>query len=111
MIILVAVLIRLPYGTLGDLFIPTNLQFAGIYPAIVIILVALQRTLDNGSYWHIPGPSRPYSRVTNNSSPSGYAGTLRISTAPSSLGHSRNPSAFSSVSELDLKKDEVMVVA
>ncbi|KAK0243181.1 hypothetical protein EDD85DRAFT_762738 [Armillaria nabsnona] len=36
---LVAVWIRLPFGTLGDIYVPVNAQFAGMYPTIVLLFV------------------------------------------------------------------------
>ncbi|KAJ4467025.1 hypothetical protein J3R30DRAFT_3580141 [Lentinula aciculospora] len=44
--VLVATLIPLTKGTLGDLYTPVNLQLAGIYPLIVLIMVNKNRTLD-----------------------------------------------------------------
>ncbi|KAJ3796331.1 hypothetical protein GGU11DRAFT_788682 [Lentinula aff. detonsa] len=44
--ILIATLIPLPKGTLGDLYTPVNLQLAGMYPLIVLIMVNKNRTLD-----------------------------------------------------------------
>lgn len=64
---MVLTLIKLPYGTLGDVYTPVNVQIAvgvltayclheialfthliqGIYPAIVIVLVGLQRTMND----------------------------------------------------------------
>ncbi|KAG7447540.1 uncharacterized protein BT62DRAFT_918826 [Guyanagaster necrorhizus] len=37
--LLVAVWIRLPFGTLGDIYVPVNAQFAGMYPTIVVLFV------------------------------------------------------------------------
>ncbi|KAK0190548.1 hypothetical protein F5146DRAFT_929228 [Armillaria mellea] len=36
---LIAVGIRLPFGTLGDIYVPVNAQFAGMYPTIVLLFV------------------------------------------------------------------------
>ncbi|KAF9258490.1 hypothetical protein L218DRAFT_799160, partial [Marasmius fiardii PR-910] len=38
-IALVFTVIRLPFGTLGDLYTPVNIQIAGIYPLVVLLLV------------------------------------------------------------------------
>ncbi|SJL02425.1 uncharacterized protein ARMOST_05752 [Armillaria ostoyae] len=38
--VLIATLIQLPDGTLGDVYTPVHVQFAGIYPAIVLLLVS-----------------------------------------------------------------------
>ncbi|KAJ3823840.1 hypothetical protein EV361DRAFT_873136 [Lentinula raphanica] len=45
--ILIATVIPLREGTLGDIYTPVNLQLAGIYPLIVLIMVNKNRTLDN----------------------------------------------------------------
>ncbi|KAF9030382.1 hypothetical protein BDP27DRAFT_1306196 [Rhodocollybia butyracea] len=37
--VLTASLIRLPHGTLGDIYTPVNFQIAGIYPLIILLLV------------------------------------------------------------------------
>ncbi|KAJ3894565.1 hypothetical protein GG344DRAFT_40872, partial [Lentinula edodes] len=47
MTILIATVIPLPLGTLGELCAPVNLQFAGIYPLIVLIVLNKSRTLDS----------------------------------------------------------------
>ncbi|KAE9387126.1 hypothetical protein BT96DRAFT_838091, partial [Gymnopus androsaceus JB14] len=44
--VLIATVIPLPLGTLGDLYTPVNCQLAGIYPLIVLIMVNKERTLD-----------------------------------------------------------------
>ncbi|PBK66936.1 hypothetical protein ARMSODRAFT_938665 [Armillaria solidipes] len=44
--VLIATVIRLPFGTLGDVYTPVNVQFAGIYPTIVLILVSRQGELN-----------------------------------------------------------------
>ncbi|KAK0461718.1 uncharacterized protein EV420DRAFT_1526815 [Desarmillaria tabescens] len=36
--VLIATVIRLPFGTLGDVYTPVNVQFAGIYPTIVLLV-------------------------------------------------------------------------
>jgi len=40
----------LRWGTLGDLYTPVSVQFAGIYPTVVLVLVSLQRSLDETSF-------------------------------------------------------------
>jgi len=56
--VLVSSLIRLPFGTLGDLYTPVNIQFAGAYPTIVLLLVSLQRSL-SGTTQFSSVPSQP----------------------------------------------------
>jgi len=51
-------LIRLPYGTLGDLYTPLNVQIAGAYPTIVLLLVSSQRSLTDATQFS-DVPSRP----------------------------------------------------
>ncbi|EJD54813.1 hypothetical protein AURDEDRAFT_179871 [Auricularia subglabra TFB-10046 SS5] len=46
---LAATLIRLPYGTLGDIYTPVNVQIAGIYPTIVLLIVGLQMTIQDAA--------------------------------------------------------------
>ncbi|KAF9069465.1 hypothetical protein BDP27DRAFT_1325395 [Rhodocollybia butyracea] len=48
-IVIVASIIRLPGGTLGDLYTPVNLQLAGIYLLVVLIMVNKNLTLDKGA--------------------------------------------------------------
>ncbi|KAL5513538.1 hypothetical protein ACEPAH_3937 [Sanghuangporus vaninii] len=48
---MVASVIRLPHGTLGDIYTArVHVQFAGIYPAVVLILVSQERTLEEGVF-------------------------------------------------------------
>ncbi|KAJ7105421.1 hypothetical protein C8R43DRAFT_1046821 [Mycena crocata] len=42
----VATLVRLPHGTLGTLYTPIHVQIASAYPSIVIVLVSMQRSLN-----------------------------------------------------------------
>ncbi|KAK0230367.1 hypothetical protein IW262DRAFT_397172 [Armillaria fumosa] len=46
LVVLIATLIRLPDGALGDVYTPVNVQFAGIYPAIVLLLINRQGELN-----------------------------------------------------------------
>ncbi|PBL02978.1 hypothetical protein ARMGADRAFT_955675 [Armillaria gallica] len=46
LVVLIATVIKLPDGTLGDVYTPVNVQFAGIYPAIVLLLVNRQGELN-----------------------------------------------------------------
>ncbi|KAF7376490.1 hypothetical protein MSAN_00064900 [Mycena sanguinolenta] len=49
-LVLIFVLIRLPEGTLGDLWTPVQVQFAGAYPCIVLLLVSTKRSLSESSF-------------------------------------------------------------
>ncbi|KAJ7708331.1 hypothetical protein B0H17DRAFT_917027 [Mycena rosella] len=48
--VLLSALIRLPQGTLGDLYTPCQVQIAGAYPSIVLLLVNTQGSLNESSY-------------------------------------------------------------
>ncbi|KAJ7320916.1 hypothetical protein DFH08DRAFT_789132 [Mycena albidolilacea] len=48
--VLPASLIRLPQGTLGDLFTPVYVQIAGAYPTIVLLLVSTNKSLSDSSF-------------------------------------------------------------
>ncbi|KAJ7187864.1 hypothetical protein C8R46DRAFT_1171180 [Mycena filopes] len=48
--VLLSSLIRLPQGTLGDLYTPVNVQIAGAYPTIVLLLVSTTRSLSESSF-------------------------------------------------------------
>lgn len=77
---LIFTLVKLPYGTVGDIYTPLNLQFAvsiftrsmytrctyelfdsvvrhgtsqGMYPAVVIVLINLRRTNNNTVQWQM----------------------------------------------------------
>ncbi|KAJ3929312.1 MAG: hypothetical protein NXY57DRAFT_1017313 [Lentinula lateritia] len=64
-IILVAMVIPLPLGTLGELCAPVNLQFAGIYPLIVLIVLNRSQTLDNAvTVFHNDHTDRPVASFT-----------------------------------------------
>ncbi|KAK7044001.1 hypothetical protein VNI00_008169 [Paramarasmius palmivorus] len=45
-ICLISSLIRLQDGTLGDIYTPINIQIAGIYPIVVLLLVSRGQSLD-----------------------------------------------------------------
>ncbi|KAJ7881412.1 hypothetical protein B0H13DRAFT_935198, partial [Mycena leptocephala] len=48
--VLTASLIRLPQGTLGDLYTPVNVQIAGAYPCVVLLLVSTTKSLSESSF-------------------------------------------------------------
>ncbi|KAF7357678.1 hypothetical protein MVEN_00813400 [Mycena venus] len=48
--VLVSSLIRLPHGTLGDIYTPINVQIAGSYPPIVLLFVSMERSLDETTF-------------------------------------------------------------
>ncbi|KAJ7761086.1 hypothetical protein B0H16DRAFT_1415171 [Mycena metata] len=49
-LVLLSSLIRLPQGTLGDLYTPVNVQIAGAYPTIVLLLVSMKRSLSESFF-------------------------------------------------------------
>ncbi|KAJ7495839.1 hypothetical protein B0H11DRAFT_2000814 [Mycena galericulata] len=61
--LLLACLIRLPHGTLGDLYTPISVLIAGAYPPIVILLVSVKPSLNEPhfaeSIFNPPSPSKP----------------------------------------------------
>ncbi|KAJ6521899.1 hypothetical protein DFH09DRAFT_211631 [Mycena vulgaris] len=60
--VLVSSLIRLPHGTLGDIYTPCNVQIAGAYPSVVLLLVSMQRSLTETTFLNTfegSAPSRP----------------------------------------------------
>ncbi|KAF7364757.1 hypothetical protein MVEN_00345600 [Mycena venus] len=50
LIVLVASLIRLPLGTIGDLYGPINIHITGAYPPVVILLVSMKRSLSDTAF-------------------------------------------------------------
>ncbi|KAJ7713466.1 hypothetical protein B0H14DRAFT_670569 [Mycena olivaceomarginata] len=50
LILLIASLIRIPYGTLGDLYAPINVHVAGAYPPAVILLISMNRSLGETAF-------------------------------------------------------------
>ncbi|KAJ6571450.1 hypothetical protein B0H19DRAFT_1231251 [Mycena capillaripes] len=50
LILLVSVFIKLPHGTVGDLYAPVNVHIAGAYPPTVILLVSMSRSLSETTF-------------------------------------------------------------
>ncbi|KAL5504110.1 hypothetical protein ACEPAH_8183 [Sanghuangporus vaninii] len=48
--VLLASLVRLPHGTLGDIYTTVHVQIAGIYPTVVLTLVSQKRSLKEGVF-------------------------------------------------------------
>ncbi|KAF7306012.1 hypothetical protein HMN09_00755800 [Mycena chlorophos] len=46
---LISTLVKLPEGTLGDIYAPVNVQIAGAYPSIVLLLVSRKNSLTDSS--------------------------------------------------------------
>ncbi|KZV78960.1 hypothetical protein EXIGLDRAFT_783013 [Exidia glandulosa HHB12029] len=49
--VLIATVVRLPHGTLGDIYTPVNVQIAGIYPTIVLVIVSMQLTMKETTFF------------------------------------------------------------
>ncbi|PAV21538.1 hypothetical protein PNOK_0149500 [Pyrrhoderma noxium] len=49
-VVLISVFVRLPSGTLGDIYHPIHVQVAGIYPTVVFLLVSKERSYKEHSY-------------------------------------------------------------
>ncbi|KAJ6489514.1 hypothetical protein C8R47DRAFT_959329, partial [Mycena vitilis] len=49
-IVVLSSVIRVPIGTLGDLYTPINVQFAGAYPCVVLLLVSSKKSLSESSF-------------------------------------------------------------
>ncbi|KAF7321784.1 hypothetical protein MKEN_00700200 [Mycena kentingensis (nom. inval.)] len=47
---LLCVLIRLPYGTMGDIYFPISVQVAGAYPSVVLLLVSTKKSLSDSTF-------------------------------------------------------------
>ncbi|KAL5525816.1 hypothetical protein ACEPAG_7153 [Sanghuangporus baumii] len=50
LLVLLASFVRLPHGTLGDIYTPVHVQIAGIYPTVVLALVSQKRSLKEGAF-------------------------------------------------------------
>ncbi|KAJ6594249.1 hypothetical protein B0H19DRAFT_1094631 [Mycena capillaripes] len=60
--ILISSLIRLPHGTLADIYAPISIQIAGAYPPVVLLLVSMQKSLNETVFLNTissPEPSGP----------------------------------------------------
>ncbi|KAK0190541.1 hypothetical protein F5146DRAFT_1044688 [Armillaria mellea] len=65
LVTLIATLIKLPDGTLGDFYTPVNVQFAGIYPAIVLLLINRQGELNESVVFTSQGRNNAPVDVSN----------------------------------------------
>ncbi|KAJ8095742.1 hypothetical protein PM082_022849 [Marasmius tenuissimus] len=64
--VLITTVIRLPVGTVGNIYTPINTQIAGMYPIVVLLLVSHGKTLEN----------TVFPRNTSNNNPASEAGPL-----------------------------------
>jgi len=81
-IVLVSAFIRLPHGTFGDLYGPINVHVAGAYPPVVILLVSMNRSLDETAFLDTVSPARPMEFSSANTSPTTTVGGPEMITLP-----------------------------
>ncbi|KAJ7072056.1 hypothetical protein C8F01DRAFT_226271 [Mycena amicta] len=84
---LAGTLIRLPQGTLGDFYMPVNIQIAGIYPTIVLLLVSKQNSLDESAF----GEDSNFNSTPHVSQPIRFASSSRPSLQSDGMSFARNP--------------------
>ncbi|KAK0216179.1 hypothetical protein IW262DRAFT_1464715 [Armillaria fumosa] len=58
-------MIRIPFGTLGDIYTSISVQFAGIYPTIVILLVSRRGELNETTVFTFADKGNPSERPSN----------------------------------------------
>ncbi|KAJ3543108.1 hypothetical protein NM688_g5898 [Phlebia brevispora] len=101
-LLLVFMPIRLSFGTIGDIYTPCHLQIAGIYPTLVIVLVGLQQTLKETTFWSA-GEATAHSDVV----PSNEVSHIRFSSPRSRAFEQSNGSSDEHVrSVADAKSSE-----
>ncbi|SJL02427.1 uncharacterized protein ARMOST_05754 [Armillaria ostoyae] len=88
--VLIATVIRLPFGTLGDVYTPVNVQFARIYPAIVILLVTYRGELNETVMFASQGQSNAPADVSN-------LDTIEFGNNPHANSPSGEPETFADV--------------
>jgi len=105
--VLLSSLIRLPHGTLGDLYQPVNIQIVGAYPSIVLLLVSTQRSLNESTFTDdatftgsTTSPSQPIKFSNTNST------TGNRSQDPISINFARNPN-MSRMGSMDSSSHDV----
>ncbi|KAJ7699813.1 hypothetical protein B0H16DRAFT_1903136 [Mycena metata] len=100
-LVLLSSLIRLPLGpTLGDLYTPVNIQIAGAYPTIVILLVSTKQSLSESSFTEGSTSSAAFNPGPMPSEPIRFVkeGSVPMSTTPSHRMHFASNPALSIVS-------------
>ncbi|THU92709.1 hypothetical protein K435DRAFT_671666, partial [Dendrothele bispora CBS 962.96] len=65
-IALICSLFRLPAGTVGDIYMPVNIQFAGLYPIIVLLFVNQQQYYQNTVFTFTIPTNCHHSTLENN---------------------------------------------
>ncbi|KAJ7497648.1 hypothetical protein FB451DRAFT_1386872 [Mycena latifolia] len=89
---IVAPLIRLPEGTLGDLYLAPSIQISGAYPLIVLLLVSMQQSLSETTLFD-----------TSDSTPANQKFQLGKT---ASIHFARNPELFGMDEEAELRSSE-----
>jgi len=67
--VIVSMVVHLPHGTLGDIYIPVNTQVAGAYAPIVLLLVRKQKSINDTDFLGSGSSTTPSSRNLNAHSP------------------------------------------
>ncbi|KAK7005864.1 hypothetical protein R3P38DRAFT_1721110 [Favolaschia claudopus] len=108
LVALCAAFIRLPHGTLGDLYQPVNIEIAGAYPTVVLLLVSTQKSLNESSF-----VNDDFSNSTSRPAPledirfAANSGT-QSSVVSRTISFARNPlstGTYSSVAEPEIPSD------
>ncbi|KAJ7217712.1 hypothetical protein GGX14DRAFT_437925 [Mycena pura] len=96
--VLICSLIRLPAGTLGDIYTPINIQIAGAYPPVVLLLVGLEKSLNDSTFFN-SGDGLPPSRPIQFRSPHVGGSEDQSRAATVSIHFARNPVLSGSAQE------------
>ncbi|EJD37084.1 hypothetical protein AURDEDRAFT_173841 [Auricularia subglabra TFB-10046 SS5] len=48
-VMVVSLGLRLPYGTVADIYAPVNVQLAGMYPTVVLMIVSMRMTMEEST--------------------------------------------------------------
>jgi len=103
--VLLASLIRLESGTLGDIYTPVTFQIAGIYPIFVILLVNQGSSMDKTVFMSTIQPRHSRSERTYNHNHGSHLETMRFDIPISTVLSGR--SSLSSETESRIDVDEV----
>ncbi|KAJ7217756.1 hypothetical protein GGX14DRAFT_597785 [Mycena pura] len=99
----VSSVIRLPHGTLNDLYTPVNIQLAGAYPSIVLLLVGATKLLNESAF----DEDLSFSHSLNTSQPMYLPSPGASSTADMRSGRSENPMNITFASNPDLSQSSI----
>ncbi|KAK6997079.1 hypothetical protein R3P38DRAFT_3067118 [Favolaschia claudopus] len=101
-----AAFIRMPYGTFGDLYQPVNIEIAGAYPTVVLLLVGTKKSLSessfaNDDFVNSESDPQPLEQIR-------FASAAQSSTVSRTIRFARSPLdtvTNSSVVEVDISPD------